>query len=154
MSNAAGVRPVFPPEVAAHLVKLACELPDGRGRSLSLWTCAELARSLKETKVVESISPQSVQRILGSYRLKPWRVHFWLSPKAPRDEAFRQQTLEIMDLYTRPLEPHERVLSWHVGSMPLIRSTGPRNPSRRSWPRSTPRSRSRREMGTNFQELY
>ena len=106
-----GVPPVFPPEIAAHLVKMACELPDAYGRSLSLWTCAELARSLKNAGAVEKISPQSVQRILQSHRLKPWRVHFWLSPKAPRDEAFRQQVLEIMDLYTRALEPWERVLS-------------------------------------------
>jgi len=60
---------------------------------------------------VDEISPQSVQRILASQRLKPWRVHYWLTPKAPRDEAFRQQTLEICDLYTRPLTPEERVLS-------------------------------------------
>jgi transposase len=52
-----------------------------------------------------------VQRILKSHQLKPWRVHFWLSPKQPRDEAFRSATLEILDLYTRPLEAYERVLS-------------------------------------------
>jgi hypothetical protein len=52
-----------------------------------------------------------VQRILQSHRLKPWRVHFWLSPKTPRDAAFRSTVLEILDLYTRPLEAHERVLS-------------------------------------------
>jgi hypothetical protein len=111
MSSAAGVQPVFPPEVAAHLVKLACELPDLRGRSLSLWTCAELARSLKRDGIVKTISAQSVQRILGSHRLKPWRVHYWLSPKTPRDETFRERVLDIMDLYTRPLGAHERVLS-------------------------------------------
>jgi hypothetical protein len=110
-SNGAGGQPVFPPEVAAHLIKLACELPDLRGRSLSLWTCAELARSLKDGGIVASISPQSVQRILESHRLKPWRVHYWLSPKTPRDESFRQRVLDIMDLYTRPLGPHECVLS-------------------------------------------
>lgn len=108
-AHAAGGQLVFPPDVAAHLVKLACELPDRAGRSLSLWTCAELARSLKVAHIVEEISPQSVQRILESKKLKPWRVHYWLSPKTPRDEAFRQQTLAIMDLYTRPLLPHERL---------------------------------------------
>jgi len=105
----AGAQPVFPPAIALHLVKLACELPDLAARSLSLWTCAELARSLQDSGVVESISPQSVQRILESYRLKPWRVHHWLSPKVPRDEAFRQQVLALCDLYTRTLEPFERV---------------------------------------------
>ena len=92
-------------------MKLACELPDLAGRSLSLWTCAELARTAAEQGIVESISPQSVQRILEGRRLKPWRVHFWLSPKAALDETFRARVLEILDLYTRPLDPHERVLS-------------------------------------------
>jgi hypothetical protein len=76
--------------VALHLVKLACELPDTADRSLSLWTCAELARTLRRDGIVESISPQSVQRILESQKLKPWRVRYWLSPKVPRDTAFRQ----------------------------------------------------------------
>lgn len=91
-------------------MKLACELPDAEKRSLSLWTCAELARTLKRDSVVENISPQSVQRILQSYRLKPWRVHYWLSPKTPRDEEFRKRVEDICDLYTRALGPHERVL--------------------------------------------
>jgi hypothetical protein len=110
-SLAAGGRLAFPPNVAAHLVKLACELPDEHRRSLSTWTCAELARTLRRDGVVDDISPQSVQRMLESHRLKPWRVHHWLSEKTPRDEAFRQQVLEIMDLYTRPLQAHEQVLS-------------------------------------------
>ena len=97
--------------MALHLVKLACELPDSQGRSLSLWTCAELARTLRQDGLVDSISPQTVQRILESRQLKPWRVHYWLSPKTPRDEAFRLQVLEVRELYTRPLEPYERVLS-------------------------------------------
>jgi hypothetical protein len=92
-------------------VKLACELPDAVGRSLSTWTCAELARTLKQGGVVETISPQSVQRILSSHKLKPWRVHHWLSSKVPRDEAFRAQVVALCDLYTRPIGAHERVLS-------------------------------------------
>lgn len=91
-------------------MKLACELPDAAGRSLSLWTCAELARQLIRDGIVTTISPQSVQRILHSKRLKPWRVHFWLSPKAPRDETFRATVLNLCDLYTRPLLSHERIL--------------------------------------------
>ena len=110
MHHAAGAQLVFPPAIALHLVKLACELPDEAGRSLSLWTCAELARTLAGEAVVESISPQSVQRILGAHQLKPWRVHHWLSPKVPRDAAFRETVLELCDLYTRRLSQKERVL--------------------------------------------
>jgi transposase len=101
----------FPPAVAAHLVKLACDLPDNQQRSLSLWTCAELGRTLQRDKIVETISPQSVQRILASYRLKPWRSHYWLNAKGPRDEEFRRRTEEICERYTRELESYERVLS-------------------------------------------
>lgn len=92
-------------------MKLACELPDAVDRSLSLWTCAELARTLRRDGIVDSISPQHVQRIMQAHRLKPWRVHYWLGSKTPRDAAFRETVLNLGDLYTRPLEAHERVLS-------------------------------------------
>jgi hypothetical protein len=64
-----------------------------------------------EDEIVDAISPQSVQRILASFKLKPWRIHHWLSPKVPRDDSFRKTVLNICDLYTRQLAPWERVLS-------------------------------------------
>ncbi len=70
-----------------------------------------MARALREAGIVENISSQSVQRILESQKLKPWRVHHWLSSKVPRAEAFYAQVMVIRDLYTRVLEPHECVLS-------------------------------------------
>jgi transposase len=106
-----GDRPLFPPEVGLHLVKLACELPDQARRSLSTWTCTELARTLERDAIVESISPQSVRRMLESHRLRPWRIHHWLSSKTPRDRAFALQVEELSDLYTRTLDPWERVVS-------------------------------------------
>jgi hypothetical protein len=97
--------------VSAHLVKLACELPEADARSLSTWTCAELARALIRDGMVDTISASSVQRILASEKLKPWRVHHWLSSKVPRDDRFRETVRNICDLYTRKLGSHERVLS-------------------------------------------
>jgi hypothetical protein len=76
-----------------------------------LWTCAELARTLQRDAVVDKISPQRVQEILLSHKLKPWRTHYWLSPKTPRDEEFYRRTTLISELYLRSLEPHEAVLS-------------------------------------------
>lgn len=96
--------------MATHLVKLACERPDKLGRSLSQWDCLELARQLAEDGVVQSISPDTVRRILESHKLKPWRKHLWLTPKAPRDAAFCAIVRDICELYTRPLEAHEIVL--------------------------------------------
>lgn len=94
-----------------QIVKLACELADRVDRSLSLWTCTELARTAKRDGLVEAISPQTVQRILASHKLEPWRVHHWMSPKVARDAAFGACVRKICDLYTRPLGAHERVLS-------------------------------------------
>lgn len=76
-----------------------------------MWTCAELARTAIRDGIVDSISPQSVQRILKACKLKPWRVHHWLSSKVKRDEAFEACIRNVADLYLRPLEPNERVLS-------------------------------------------
>jgi hypothetical protein len=103
-------RRFFPPAVALHAVKIACELPDKLGRSLSQWDCQEIARQLVTSGVVESISTETVRRILNHHKLKPWRQHLWLSPKVPRDEAFCASVWTLCDLYTRPLSPHEKVL--------------------------------------------
>jgi transposase len=89
---------------------MACERPDDRGVSLSQWDSVELARKLVADGVVASISPQTVQRILSAHQLKPWRQHYWLSPKVPRDVGFAAQVAHIVDLYTRPLAAWEIVL--------------------------------------------
>lgn len=104
-----GRKPKFQPGVALHLVQLACESPDLRGRSLSQWDGVELAQQLVAEKVVDSISPQSVRRILMDHRLKPWRHHLWLSPQVPRDAAFQAAVLNLSDLYSRALSSHEVV---------------------------------------------
>lgn len=104
-------RAFFPPEVAIHVVRLACERPDTLGRSLSQWDCQELARQLIAEGVVEDISAATVRRILRSHKLKPWRCHLWLYPKTPRDPAFYATVSELIDLYTRPLPENEMVLS-------------------------------------------
>src|SRR5215216_7267031 len=106
-----GGRGPFPPEVALHLVRRACELPEQAGRSLSQWDCAELARQLVRDEVVAAISPQTVQRMLAADRLKPWRQHVWLHPPTPRDATFAAHVRAVGDLLTRLLADDEVVLS-------------------------------------------
>jgi transposase len=117
-----------------ELVRLACQMPDQVGRSLSLWDCAELARQLEREGQVESISPQTVQRLLEHHRLKPWRSHVWLGKKAPRDEEFIARTKNICDLYTRTLSPHEVVLcvdeKTSIQPRPRLDATRPAQPDR------------------------
>jgi len=97
--------------VTAAAVQRACALPDQAGRSLALWDCRELARQLVADGVVAAISAETVRRRLDRLDLKPWRYHYWLTPKAPREAAFYAAVEELCDLYTRPLAPDERVLS-------------------------------------------
>jgi hypothetical protein len=122
--------------VATHLIKLACELPDKAGRSLSLWTCAELARTAIERGIVQSISPQSVQRILFSQKLKPWRIHHWLSPQVQMVEAFRAIVLEVLTLYTRPLDGDEQV--WSVDEKTSLQPRTRSAPNRPAQPGGVP----------------
>ena len=92
-------------------MRLACELPEQAGRSLSQWDCAELARQLAIDEVVAAISPQTVQRILAANRLKPWQQHVWLHPRTPRDATFAAHVRAVGDLLTRHVAEHEVVLS-------------------------------------------
>ena len=95
--------------MALYVVKIACERPDVVGRSLSQWESTELTRRLVHDGVVEAISPQTVQRMLASHKLNPWRHHLWLSPTVPRDAAFAAQVTALVTLYTRPLSTWEMV---------------------------------------------
>lgn len=109
MIRVVGDPPAFPPEVGAHATKLACEMPEESRRSLSVWTCAEIARTLARDGIVDAISADTVYRMLNASKLKPWRVHHWLSPKVERDEVFCTTVRAVCDLYTRTLRQDERV---------------------------------------------
>jgi transposase len=114
--------------VALHVIRLACELPDQVGRSLSQWDCTELARQAERDGVVAHLSPQTVQRILAASRLKPWRSHTRLHPRGPRDAEFVRCTRAVATLLTRPLAPHEVVFSLDekTSLQPRPRRTRPR----------------------------
>jgi hypothetical protein len=108
---AAVPRAVFPPEVAIHVVRLACERPDRLGRRLSPWDGAELARPLGADGLVAEISAATVRRLLAAHQLQPWRHHRWRHPKHPRDAGFSATVSALIDLYTRPLRDDAMVLS-------------------------------------------
>ena len=101
---------VFDSEVVLHIIKMACEMPEKYGRSLAMWDCYEIAKELIRNHIVESISPESVRRILRSQKLKPWHYHMWLSEKKPRDQQFCDNVRDVTDLYFRPLAADEAVL--------------------------------------------
>lgn len=114
------------------MVKLACELPEAARRALTLWTCGEIARTLVRDKIVDRISDETVRRILLSQKLKPWRVHHWLSANVARDATFGEKIDALCELYTRPFGPHERLLSLDektsIQPRPRTTPTGPARP--------------------------
>jgi transposase len=118
------------------VVRLACERPDPLGRSLSQWECTELARQLIAAGIVEAISAATVRRILAVHQLQPWRQHAWLYPKQARAAAFYATVSELIDLYTRPLRPDERVRS--VDEKPSLQPRPRRSPTLPAQPQNIP----------------
>lgn len=100
----------FPPEVALHIGKIACERPEASGVGLSHWDCPEIARQLVEGQHVGAISRETVRRVLKKMDIKPWRWHSWLSARVPRDADYAARVTAISTLYTRPLTDLEVVL--------------------------------------------
>ena len=109
-ARAAAASRFFPPDVALYIVKLACERPAVHAAALSQWDCKEIARQLQEDDIIARISVETVRRVLKRHQLKPWRYHAWLSARVPRDAAFAEAIRSLIDLYTRPLAPYERVV--------------------------------------------
>jgi len=103
----------FSPEVAIHIIKIACEMPKLRNRSLDKWDCTEIANELIRNNIVDDISTETIRKILKSQKLKPWKHHMWLSEKekTPRDKLFCDKIKDIIDSYFRKLENWECVLS-------------------------------------------
>ena len=61
----------FTMEQILQLFAIACESPEKYGRPVSHWTSKELAQEMIEQKIVESISPRHVTRLLSEASLKP-----------------------------------------------------------------------------------
>jgi hypothetical protein len=125
----------FPPAVAVHLVKMACERPDQRGRSRSPWDGRERARQLAHQGLVAHSSAATVRRILVHHKLTPGRHHRWLSPTTPRDAACWARVAAVVALSTRPLRDDAMVLSVEektsVQPRPRFQATRPAIPG---WP--------------------
>ncbi len=70
----------FTTEQVLQLFAMACESPEKYGRPISHWTSKELAEEMVKQKIVESISPRHVARLLSEASLKPHQSEYWLNP--------------------------------------------------------------------------
>ena len=72
----------FTTEQILQLFAIACESPEKYGRPISHWTARELASEMVKQKIVESISPRHVARILSEATLKPHQSSNYVAPTA------------------------------------------------------------------------
>lgn len=86
----------FPPEVIAQVKALACELPANLGLPLSRMSNADVAREVRRSGIVASISDKTVWRWLHEDAIRPWQHRCWIFP---RDADFRAKAGRILDLY-------------------------------------------------------
>lgn len=91
----------FSAVVVTQVKALACELPATSGVPLSKWSCKDLAGEIVKRQVVESISPDTIWRILTGDAIRPWLHRSWIFPRAP---DFAAKAAVVLDLYARVFE--------------------------------------------------
>src|SRR5919197_4960548 len=123
---AAGLRALFPPEVARPVVRLACECPALLGRSRAPWEGAARAPPLLTEAIVAALSAAPGRRILAAHHLKPWRHQLRRHPQPPRAAACYATITALIARSTRPRREEERGLAVDAKT------------SRPPWPRPAP----------------
>lgn len=111
--TARGAPGFFPPEVVMEVKALACELPATSGVPLSRWSTADIARYIRSTGLVATMSDRTVWRWLNEDAIRPWQHRTWIFP---RDPQFAIKAGRILDLYERkwdekPLTNNDFVIS-------------------------------------------
>jgi transposase len=111
LSDAArsGAPNTFTPEQLVQVVAVACEDPRKSNREISHWTRRELADEMIERKIVDTISPRHVGRILDEADLKPHLSRYWLNNNRNKDpEAFDADAKNVCDHYVTAPTLHEQ----------------------------------------------
>jgi transposase len=90
---------LFTVEQFTQIIALACEPPSQSKRPISHWTARELANESEKRRIVSSISPRTVNRLLKEVDLKPHRIRYWLNTRPKDPKEFKQRIQVICDLY-------------------------------------------------------
>lgn len=103
----------------AHLVALSCgPPPEGHAQ----WSLRLLADQVVELGYIESVSHETIRRVLKKNDLKPWRRIGWVIP--PQNNADFVAAMErVLDLYRRPYDPYYPVICMDETPRQLIGET-------------------------------
>jgi len=91
----------FTPEQMVAIIAVACEPPELSGRPVTHWTPRELADEVVKRKIVASISPRTVGRLLTEAKLKPHLSRYWLNSNPDDAQVFEAQVQTICELYAK-----------------------------------------------------
>lgn len=93
---------VFPSEVRAQAIALACSLPKQKGVPLSRWSLAEIVKHMLCLQIVSAISASTLFRWFAADKLKPWRFHNWQHILDP--QKFLERARPVLQVYEKALE--------------------------------------------------
>jgi len=100
------------------LISLARSVPPA-GRKC--WTTQLLAERIVERKLTDTISDETVRRVLKEHDLKPWLRKRWCIPTAGAEFVWRME--DILDLYAELYDPKRPLVCFDEQSVQLIAET-------------------------------
>jgi hypothetical protein len=111
----------FTAEQVTQVLAVACEEPSQSGLPIDDWTGRELAAEVVRRKIVEAISPSTVQRYLAQSALQPHRSKYWLNTTEKDPEVFEQQVHLVCQTY---LEAPTLYFQYHTHTVSVDEMTG------------------------------
>ena len=100
-----GQPPLLNAKQNAHIIALACSAPPtGRAR----WTVRLLMEIAKKTKIVMTVSKETIRNLLENHAFKPWREKMWCVAKL--DKEYIQRMENVLALYEKPYDPNNPVV--------------------------------------------
>ncbi|MBP7067060.1 MAG: IS630 family transposase [Methanothrix sp.] len=103
----------------AHLIALSCsEPPDGFAR----WSLRLLADKVVELNYIDSISHETVRRVLKKREIKPWQQKGWVIPPE-QNGSFVANMEMVLDVFKRPFDPLHPIICMDESPKQLISET-------------------------------
>jgi len=106
-------------EQEARLVALVCSSPpDGYGH----WSMRLLADKVVELNIVDTVSHETIRRVLQDNELKPWLKEEWcIPPKANAEFVYHME--DVLDVYTQPEDPRVPLVCFDESPEQLVSET-------------------------------
>ena len=85
------------PVQRAQIVELACLEPIAKGLHITHWSSEDLAHQAVADKIIPTVSPATVRRILHDVDLQPHRTRYWKTARL--DARFKERAEQVLWCY-------------------------------------------------------